>query len=159
MRLILRGAGAAHRGSQPCLVALLATNHQIRAHVRPCALTAAKPIVVQPMSSPAGARSDCYDFATRRPRCAEAPRTGCNTIGNTRTTSNERNAVLAPRMHRPRHQNYAQQPEHHGPRQRPAGSDLATPRSADTQMNTRSQTLAATPAMNAAPTRLPGSSR
>lgn len=136
MLFVFRGAHTAHPGSQPRLVAPPGTIHQTRVDVDSRAHLAVKPIAVQPMSCPDWAFPDCHHFATRRPRCAEAPRTGCNTIRNTRTTSNERNAVLAPRMHKSRHQTYAQQPEHGSPRQRPEGSDLATPRSADTPIDT-----------------------
>lgn len=136
MRLVPRGVHTAHPDSSSWLAALAGRVPQTRANAGSCALGAVKPIVVQPMSCPNRACSDCCDFATRRASCAEAPRTGCNTIRNTRTTSNERNAVLTLRTLTPRQQNYAYQPEHHSPRQQPTGSDLATPHSADTQMNT-----------------------
>jgi len=125
----------AHPAGQLCLVTLPDTMDDAGADTGPRASFAVKPIVVQPMSCSHRACSDHCDFATRRTRCAVAPRAGCNTIRNTRTTSNERNAVLTPRMLTPRHQNYPYQPEQHSPRPQPEGSDLATPHSADTQMN------------------------
>lgn len=129
-----------HRGARlarPGSLSRLATPHDdtdsIRVRVRSTARTTLKSLVVQPVSlrTRAGRSSpECGAAATRRdPRCAVVPRSGCNTIHNTRTTRHERNAHLTRGCSHPYTTTTDTGPNPTVPRHQPTDSELATPRS------------------------------
>lgn len=133
MAIQLRGARVARPGSLSRLTGPHDGTDRRCARTRSTPPTSPKPPVAQPMSPrpqsvriPLGSGSE----ATRRdPICAVVPRSGCNTIHNTRTTRHERNAHLTRGCSHPYPTTTESGPNPTVPQHQPADSELATPRS------------------------------